>query len=69
MSNPHRASCCSRAALQDMGVNIEVSRAGNLPHMTVNISSTNQTFFLYTVKGTNSSTVWLGSQPQAHQNG
>lgn len=46
MSNPHRASFCSRTALQDMGVNTEVSRAGNLPHMTVNMSSTNQTYFL-----------------------
>lgn len=46
MSTSHRASCCIRAALQDIGVNTEVSRAGNLPHMTVNMSSTNQTFFL-----------------------
>lgn len=46
MGTLHRASCCSRAALQDMGVNTGVSRAGNLPHMTANMSSTNQTFFL-----------------------
>lgn len=43
---PHTASHCSPAALWDVGVNTEVSGAANLPHVTVNMSSTKQTFFL-----------------------
>ena len=44
---PHTASCYSRAALWDVGANTEVSRAANLPHVTVNMSPMKQTLIFF----------------------